>query len=69
MAKKNDPQVQAAPIAPDNPSPASDAAKLYQEIALNAYFRAQARGFAPGGEQQDWIEAEREVNAAHAEQA
>ena len=30
-------------------------------IAQAAYFRAEKRGFAPGGELQDWIEAEAEV--------
>lgn len=32
-------------------------------IALAAYFRAEKRGFAPGGELQDWLEAEREIFA------
>jgi len=31
-------------------------------IAEAAYHRAQRRGFAPGGEVQDWLEAEAEVN-------
>jgi hypothetical protein len=35
--------------------------KVYQLIAETAYFKAKARGFAPGGEVQDWIEAEAEV--------
>ena len=30
-------------------------------IALAAYFRAEKRGFAPGRELQDWLEAEREI--------
>ena len=30
-------------------------------IARAAYFRAEKRGFAPGGELQDWVEAEAEV--------
>lgn len=30
-------------------------------IARVAYFRAEKRGFAPGNELQDWIEAEAEV--------
>ena len=34
---------------------------LYNLIAETAYFKAKARGFAPGGEVQDWIEAESEV--------
>lgn len=31
-------------------------------ISLAAYQRAQQRGFAPGGEVQDWLTAEMEVN-------
>jgi hypothetical protein len=38
----------------------SDEAKS-QMIARAAYFRAEKRGFAPGGELQDWLEAERDV--------
>lgn len=30
-------------------------------VAQAAYFRAERRGFAPGGELQDWAEAEAEV--------
>jgi hypothetical protein len=60
--------------APDTPSlrPANakasgnSAAKLspeeiYRLIQESAYFKAKERGFAPGGEVQDWIEAEAEV--------
>jgi hypothetical protein len=32
-----------------------------RRIALAAFYRAKARGFAPGGELEDWLEAEREV--------
>lgn len=32
-----------------------------QMIARAAYFRAERRGFAPGGELQDWFEAEAEL--------
>ncbi len=32
-------------------------------IAESAYLRAERRGFAPGGEMQDWCEAEKEVDA------
>jgi Protein of unknown function (DUF2934) len=34
---------------------------VYKLIAERAYFKAKARGFAPGHEVQDWIEAEQEV--------
>lgn len=30
-------------------------------VAQSAYFRAERRGFAPGGEVQDWLEAEVEI--------
>ncbi len=33
-------------------------------IAQIAYFRAQRRGFEPGHEQEDWLTAEAEVDAA-----
>jgi len=32
-------------------------------IAESAYYRAERRGFAPGGELDDWLAAEREVDA------
>jgi hypothetical protein len=32
-------------------------------IAEAAYLRAERRGFAPGGEVEDWLAAEREVDA------
>jgi len=34
---------------------------LAQLIAKAAYFRAEARGFAPGHELEDWLEAEKDV--------
>jgi hypothetical protein len=35
--------------------------QIYRLIQETAYFKAKARGFAPGREVQDWIEAEAEV--------
>ena len=32
-------------------------------IATSAYLRGERRGFAPGGEAQDWLQAEQEVDA------
>ncbi len=37
-------------------------AKQYSRIAVSAYYRAQARGFKPGHELEDWLAAEAEVN-------
>lgn len=31
-------------------------------IAKAAYYKAEKRGFAPGYEKQDWLEAEAEIN-------
>ena len=33
-------------------------------VALAAYYRAEKRNFFPGGELDDWLAAEREVDAA-----
>lgn len=35
----------------------------WRMIAITAYHKAEARGFAPGREAQDWFEAEQEVDA------
>ena len=35
--------------------------EVYKLIQESAYFKAKARGFEPGHEVQDWIEAEQEV--------
>jgi len=39
------------------------AAERHRRICELAYRRAEQRGFAPGGEVDDWLEAEREVDA------
>jgi len=41
-----------------------DSSAYRELVELAAYYRAERRGFAPGGEVEDWLEAEREV-AAH----
>lgn len=35
----------------------------HQRIRVAAYFKAEKRGFAPGHELDDWLEAEEEVDA------
>src|SRR5487761_2138448 len=42
-------------------APPLDAQERDRLIAQAAYFRAEKRGFAPGCELQDWVEAEAEV--------
>jgi hypothetical protein len=66
------PKVARAPVAAPKPkqgnpnpqaasSPALNAQERDKLIAQAAYFRAERRGFAPGYELQDWVEAEAEV--------
>ena len=58
------------PAAKDVPGSSAGAAApkplsnedLYKLIAETAYFKAKRRGFVPGGEVQDWIDAEAEVH-------
>ena len=38
-----------------------DANARWQQTAVAAFYRAEARGFAPGGELDDWLAAEREL--------
>jgi hypothetical protein len=38
----------------------------FERITLLAYLKAESRGFAPGHELDDWLEAEQEVNGSGA---
>ena len=52
------------PIPYDEPEaapPPPDPDMLHALIAEAAYLRAEKRGFAEGGELEDWLEAEKEV--------
>jgi hypothetical protein len=55
----------AAKKANSEPPPGPGSSISVQEremmIARSAYFRAEKRGFVPGSELQDWVEAEAEV--------
>lgn len=50
---------EAQPQAAQKPSDTD----LQRWIAEAAYYRAQNRGFEPGGETQDWLAAEAEILA------
>lgn len=43
----------------------ADIDDLRAAIAEAAYYRAEQRGFEPGYEMTDWLEAEKEVQAMH----
>lgn len=53
------------PRASDRPLSSSDSDDCPREqmIAEAAYFRAQQRGFEPGSEMSDWLQAEADVEA------
>ncbi len=55
------------PLRFSPPSPAS-VSERHAMISLEAYLRAERRGFEPGHEVEDWIAAEAEIEArlAHA---
>jgi len=44
-------------------SPPVPTEERQQRIALAAYYLAEQRGFSPGGELADWLEAEKQINA------
>jgi hypothetical protein len=46
---------------PADPQPSES--DLQRWIAEAAYYRAESRGFEPGGEAQDWLAAEAEIVA------
>ena len=67
-AEKAAPRRGAAPAKPSPASGVPSGATVSGEarrtmIAQAAYLRAERRGFAPGGEAEDWLEAEAEVDA------
>lgn len=47
-----------------DPEPYWDDESRWQWLAENAYYRAERRGFLPGFEVEDWLEAERELELA-----
>ncbi len=50
-----------AGVEPQRTVKALSSEERWRLIAQAAYYRAEKRGFAPGGELQDWVEAEAEV--------
>lgn len=56
-------KVATLPKATENKPGLSPDERL-ERIAMAAYYKAERRNFEPGYEQQDWFEAEQEVDAA-----
>jgi len=69
-AARTKPAVSAKPRARARPvqtaRAACDVGASHDDIALAAYFRAQDRGFTPGAEMDDWLQAEQEIRATGA---
>jgi Protein of unknown function (DUF2934) len=59
----------ADPSPFSRPRSADDPADRHDRIARAAYRRAQERGFEPGHELDDWLEAEHEIDAAEPDDA
>jgi hypothetical protein len=53
----------APPASAATAAPAVSADQRRGMIALSAYLRAERRGFSPDGQAEDWLAAEREVDA------
>jgi hypothetical protein len=45
-----------------------DEAKRRERIAVAAYYHAERRGFREGGEREDWLAAERQIDQAGAQE-
>ena len=56
-------KARAASAITDTPS-REQAARRREKIAARAYYHAERRGFDPGGQVDDWLRAEREIDGA-----
>jgi hypothetical protein len=63
-AKSTTPSARTPPAAAAPDAAPPDAERRRALIAEAAYRRAAQRNFAPGGELEDWLAAEREVDVA-----
>ena len=52
----------AASTAPKSSKSKGKSEASHDQIAALAYLKAEARGFSPGRELDDWLEAESELN-------
>lgn len=65
MAKQQQQLSQSTAAEEHQAGSGSDARQ--DDIAVAAYYRAEARGFAPGNEMHDWLEAEQAIQAGSTE--
>ena len=55
--------VETPPAAGSSPRDGFSPSDRYRQISVFAYYKAEQRGFAPGHMWDDWLAAEREVDA------
>jgi hypothetical protein len=60
MATPHKPSTDPSPFS--RSQPAEESTERHDRIARAAYRRAQERGFEPGHDLEDWLEAEREID-------
>ncbi len=58
-ARSNVTSIQTPSMALES-APQPDNEDRYSRIAVSAYYKAEARGFSPGYEVEDWLAAEEE---------
>ena len=61
LSKKSSVRAMSGPAAVPAHVPVREPEAEHALIAELAYYRAERRGFTPGGELEDWLEAEAEV--------
>jgi hypothetical protein len=62
LTEKNVASKPAKAAIADIPSVSISPEERWKRIAIAAYQKAEARGFAPGNEVQDWLDAEQEID-------
>jgi len=63
QAGASQPPIATPPAAESSSSDALSPSDRYRQISVFAYYKAEKRGFAPGHMWDDWLAAEREVDA------
>lgn len=63
-ADESVPQARVPDVVRTNVQPGNRASDRWQRISKRAYELAQQRGFAPGAELGDWLQAEKEIDSA-----
>lgn len=62
MNAKNNPSTQKLHTSSVEPAEVIPEPEIDERIAELAYYKAECRGFEPGYELQDWLEAEKEIS-------